>query len=164
MMIVEDASASRARLAQELLAALRVDRDGNPTSGGQGSGRTPPNNLEITDTIAQGHQKRDNRRFKYPVLRVLIGTQTYSTIDWSIGGLMIGEYDGLIRQNSRFKLTMSDGTKNAVYFGAEARAARVDSKKRTLSVQFTGLSKGGFEWLSGLQLMQRRKMEQAKGR
>ena len=164
---MEDGSSSRARLAQELLAALRVDRDGRPASAGQSSAPTPRNNpreLEATESIAQGHQKRDNKRFKYPVLRVLIGAQTYNTIDWSIGGLMIAEYDGAIRQNARFKLTMSDGTKTATYFGAEARAARVDLKKRTLSVQFTRLTKGGFEWLSGLQLMQRRKMEQAKGR
>jgi hypothetical protein len=112
---------------------------------------------QMTDTVAQGHQKRDNKRFTYPVLRVLIGTQTYNTIDWSIGGLMVGDYMGDVKQNSRFKLSMSDGSKNATYFGAEARAARVDKKKKTLSIQFTNLSKGGFEWLSGLQLMQRNK-------
>jgi hypothetical protein len=113
--------------------------------------------MEMTDTVAQGHQKRDNKRFTYPVLRVLIGAQTYNTIDWSIGGLMVGDYNGDVKQNSRFKLTMSDGSKNATYFGAEGRAARVDRKKKTLSIQFTNLSKGGFEWLSGLQLMQRNK-------
>jgi hypothetical protein len=113
--------------------------------------------MEMTETVAQGHQKRDNKRFVYPVLRVLIGAQTYNTIDWSIGGLMVGEYMGDVKQNSRFKLTMSDGSKNATYFGAEGRAARIDKKKKTLSIQFTNLSKGGFEWLSGLQLMQRNK-------
>jgi hypothetical protein len=120
--------------------------------------------MEMTDTVAQGHQKRDNKRFTYPVLRVLIGAQTYNTVDWSIGGLMVSEYDGDIKQHARFKLTMSDGSKNATYFAAEGRATRVDRKKRLLGVQFTTLSKGGFEWLSGLQLLQRNKDLKAKSK
>lgn len=162
---MEDGASSKARLAQELLAALRVDRTARPAPRPAGAApgmqpqrpRMAAQEMEMTDTVAQGHQKRDNKRFTYPTLRVLIGTQTYNTIDWSIGGLMVGEYMGDVKQNSRFKLTMSDGSKNATYFGAEGRAARVDKKKKTLSIQFTNLSKGGFEWLSGLQLMQRNK-------
>jgi hypothetical protein len=159
---VEDGALSKAKLAQELFAALRVDRTARPAPGAShglqdARARMSSQELEMTETVAQGHQKRGNKRFTYPVLRVLIGAQTYNTIDWSIGGLMVGDYMGDVKQNSRFKLTMSDGSKNATYFGAEGRAARVDKKKRTLSIQFTTLSKGGFEWLSGLQLMQRKK-------
>lgn len=120
--------------------------------------------MQMTDTVAHGHQKRNNKRFTYPVLRVLIGAQTYNTADWSIGGLMLAEYMGDLKQNARFKLTMSDGSRNATYFGAEGRAARIDKKNKTLSLQFMNLSKGGFEWLSGLQLMQRNKTARAPGR
>ncbi len=153
-----DVLASKVRLAQELLALLRRDRN-------EASATAKPPGLdefEMTETVAQGHQKRDNRRFRYPVLRVLVGSQTYNTIDWSLGGLMVSEYDGDIKQHSRFKLTMSDGSKNATYYAAEGRATRVDRKKRVLGVQFTTLSKGGFEWLSGLQLLQRNKETKGK--
>ena len=110
---------------------------------------------EMTDTVAQGQQKRRNKRFTYPTLRVLIGAQTYNTCDWSIGGLLVGEFIGDMKLNSRLKLSMSDGSKNAPYFSADGRVVRTDRRKKTFSVEFTNLSKGGFEWLSRLQLSQR---------
>jgi hypothetical protein len=148
-----DALVSKIRLAHELLAILKADP--NSASSDPKSRRVALEKFEMTDSVARGHQKRDNKRFTYPVLRVLIGTQTYSTVDWSLGGLMVGEYDGDIKQHARFKIAMSDGSKNATYFAAEGRATRVDRANRFLGLQFTTLSKGGFEWLSGLQLLQR---------
>jgi hypothetical protein len=159
---LNDASESKRRLAQELLALLKAER--NQSEQGPQRAVPTPDEFEMSETVAQGHQKRDNKRFTYPVLRVLIGAQTYNTVDWSIGGLMVSEYDGDIKQHARFKLTMSDGSKNATYFAAEGRATRVDRKKRLLGVQFTTLSKGGFEWLSGLQLLQRNKDLKAKSK
>ncbi|MFY7961490.1 MAG: PilZ domain-containing protein [Elsteraceae bacterium] len=159
---VNDVYQSKIRLAQELLALLKAERNApflKPKSAGPSL-----DDFEMTETVAQGHQKRDNKRFTYPVLRVLIGTQTYNTTDWSLGGLMVSDYDGDIKQHGRFKLAMSDGSKNATYFAAEGRATRVDRKKRLLGVQFTSLSKGGFEWLSGLQLLQRTKEIKVKAR
>lgn len=159
---VNDVFASKVRLAQELLALLKAERKEaflKPKQSG-----VSLDDFEMTDTVAQGHQKRDNRRFRYPVLRVLVGAQTYNTVDWSLGGLMVSEYDGDIKQHARFKLAMSDGSKGATYYAAEGRATRVDRKKRVLGVQFTSLSKGGFEWLSGLQLLQRNKETKGKVR
>jgi hypothetical protein len=147
-------------LAAELLAALKSDRTGRPAPRPAPAAPSAPvpkhSELEAPEALAQGHQKRDNKRFTYPMLRVIIGAQTFLTIDWSLGGCMCGEYMGDLKQNQRFKLTMSIDGKNPVYYAAEGRAARVDRKKRTLGIQFTSLSKGGFEFLSGLQLQQRR--------
>ena len=159
---VNDVFASKVRLAQELLALLKAER----TEAFLKPKQSAPSldDFEMTDSVAQGHQKRDNRRFRYPVLRVLVGSQTYNTVDWSLGGLMISEYDGDIKQHARFKLAMSDGSKGATYYAAEGRVTRVDRKKRLLGVQFTSLSKGGFEWLSGLQLLQRNKETKGKVR
>lgn len=150
----QEASESKKQLALELLALLR-----GPGIVKQGPS---PDEFEMTEPVALGHQKRDNKRFRYPVLRILIGPKTYSTLDWSLGGLMIGEYDGDLRLHQRFKLTMSDGGSGAMYYAAECRVTRADKKGRKLGMQFTTLSKGGMEWLGRLQLLQRSKRPAAQ--
>jgi hypothetical protein len=146
----DEITASKKRLALELLELLRQSRPAPSLDS-----------FEMSETVAQNHQKRDNRRFNYPPLRVLIGNKTYTTIDWSLGGLMIGDYDGDLKLHERFKLAMSDGAPGGVYFASEGRVTRVDKKAAKLGLQFMTLSKGGVEWLSRLQLLQRSKRKPA---
>jgi hypothetical protein len=146
---MSDRSDQKAKLAQELINLLKADigaRQGKPRMAD-----------EPGDTVSASHQKRDNKRLNSPVLRVNIGTSGYNTIDWSIGGLQVAEYVGTLKQYGRVKIAVSDGSPNATYYSVECRVTRVDHKKRALSLQFQALSRGMFDWLSGLQLQQTKK-------
>jgi hypothetical protein len=105
------------------------------------------------------HQKRDNRRFTDPVLRVGIFHDSYQTVDWSLGGLMVGNYVGELKSNNRFQITFTVASAKAgsAYYAAQVRVVRVDTRKRTLSLKFEKLAAGAFDFLSGLQLQQARK-------
>ena len=147
-----DPHASKARLVAELLACVRNDKvekqNSAAASGAMDAGKNSG------ETAVAGHQKRDNKRFVYPVLRVLVGKSTYNTVDWSLGGLMCENYVGDLKGNSRIQVVVSDGSRTSAFYTAQTRVIRVDPSKRTLSLQFQNLSRGGFDWLSGLQLMQ----------
>lgn len=105
------------------------------------------------------HQKRDNRRFTDPVLRIGIFHDSYETIDWSLGGVMVGNYVGELKANNRFQITFTVASAKAgtAYYAAQVRVIRVDPRKRTLSLKFEKLAQGAFDFLSGLQLQQARK-------
>lgn len=105
-------------------------------------------------TAQAGHQKRDNKRFTYPVLRVMVSNNTYQTIDWSLGGLQVKDYVGELKSNMRLQITFAHSGANPVYYQASVRVIRYDPKKRSLSLKFEKLARGGFDFLSSLQLQQ----------
>ncbi len=187
---------SRSRLAQELMATLKVDHERSARyralneqrdaadefdrqerifsragAGGGGATRPGGRSNEGGDVPARSenhakdsvglaaHQKRDNRRFTDPVLRIGIFHDSYETIDWSLGGLMVGNYVGELKSNNRFQITLTVASAKAgsAYFAAQVRVIRVDPRKRTLSLKFEKLASGAFDFLSGLQLQQARK-------
>lgn len=150
-----ETSGNKSRLAQELLDLLRNDISARASRDrDKGAAEAGPRMVKTTGAIATGHQKRDNKRLTTPVLRVNIGTTGYNTIDWSIGGVQIKDYVGVLKQYARVRVAVSEGKANSVYYSVECRVARVDREKRTLSLQFQNTSKGMFDWLSGLQLQQ----------
>ncbi len=152
---MSDGGKDKNKLAQELLDLLRNDISARSKKDQEPSG--PRRIVTPTDSMATGHQKRDNKRFSVPVLRVNIGTQGYDTIDWSIGGVQIRDYVGTLKQFARVKIAVSEGKRDSTYYAVECRVARIDHGKRTLSLQFQTTTRGLFDWLSGLQLMQTKK-------
>jgi hypothetical protein len=148
----------KSRLAQELLELLKGDIQARSKAAGRVKEPTGPRRIiSPTDGMATGHQKRDNKRFSTPVLRVTIGRSGYDTIDWSLGGLQVKDYVGDLKQFARVKVAVSEGRQDSTYYQVECRVARIDTAKRALSLQFQATSRGLFDWLSGLQLMQTRK-------
>ena len=146
---------NKSRLAQELLDLLRSDISARASRDRDKNAAEPgPRIVKTTGAIATGHQKRDNKRLTTPVLRCTIGTAGYNTIDWSIGGVQLKDYVGVLKQYARVRVAVSEGKANSVYYSVECRVARVDREKRTLSLAFQNTSKGMFDWLSGLQLQQ----------
>jgi len=146
---------NKSRLAQELLELLRGDISARASRDREKTAAEPgPRIVKAVGAMATSHQKRDNKRLSTPVLRVNIGTAGYNTIDWSIGGVQIKDYVGVLKQYARVRVAVSEGKANSVYYSVECRVARVDREKRTLSLQFQNTSKGMFDWLSGLQLQQ----------
>jgi hypothetical protein len=45
-------------------------------------------------TLARGPEKRKDKRLPLPIFTVKIDGKTYSTVNWSLGGLLVSEYDG----------------------------------------------------------------------
>src|SRR5260221_4607078 len=136
-------ASEKTRLAQELLSLLK----------GEVSARPKAKRVDAPgETMVAGHQKRDNKRFTDPMLRVSIGPIGYDTIDWSLGGCQVKHYVGTLKRYARVKVTVSDGRPDSTYYSVDCRVARVDSANRTLSLQFETLSRGMFDWLSGLQM------------
>jgi hypothetical protein len=148
----------KSKLAQELLELLKGDIQARSNKVDKDKSDAGPRRIvSPTDAMATGHQKRDNKRFTVPVLRVNIGTSGYDTIDWSLGGLQVKDYVGQLKQFARVKIAVSEGKRDSTYYQVECRVARMDPAKRTLSLQFQNTTRGLFDWLSGMQLMQTRK-------
>ena len=157
-------SDDKARLAQELLELLKSDissrakdRPGGSGSAGPAGGGGPKLVEAPGNTMAGGHQKRDNKRFTYPVLRVNIGTAGFNSLDWSLGGVQVRDYVGTLKQHARVKIAISEGKADSTYYSVDCRVARIDPKQRVMSLQFQNMSRGLFDWLSALQLMQTKK-------
>jgi hypothetical protein len=149
----------KSKLAQELIDLLKGDiqaRSGSK-SADKDKETGPRRIITPTDSMATQHQKRDNKRFSDPVLRVNIGTSGYDTIDWSLGGLQVKDYVGQLKQFARVKIAVSEGKRDSTYYQVDCRVARMDPAKRTLSLQFQATSRGLFDWLSGMQMMVSRK-------
>lgn len=145
-----------------------LDRSGGmggvprPGAGRMKEGMAVPDRAENMAKDGQAlaaHQKRDNRRFTDPVLRIGIFHDSFETVDWSLGGLMVGNYVGELKANNRFQITftVASAKAGAAYYAAQVRVIRVDPRKRTLSLKFEKLASGAFDFLSGLQLQQARK-------
>src|SRR5262249_36039462 len=145
-------------LAQELLDLLRTDigarvqRDKEKES--KDSQEPKAKVIKSTEAMATQHQKRDNKRFTSPVLRVTVGTEGFNTIDWSLGGLQVKDYVGKLKQYARVKIAIAESKAGSLYYAVECRVARIDPAKRTLSLQFQNTSRQLFDFLSGLQLNQ----------
>jgi hypothetical protein len=107
--------------------------------------------------LVAGHRTRGNERFSDPVLRVSSGPIGYDTIDWSLGGCQVKHYVGVLKRYARIKVTVSDGGPDSTYYSVDCRVARIDPANRTLSLQFEHLSRGMFDWVSGLQMAQTRR-------
>jgi hypothetical protein len=154
---MSDNTDQKSKLAQELLDLLKGDIQARSKAAKKDEPAGPRRIVSPTDTMATSHQKRDNKRFSVPVLRVNIGTAGYNTIDWSLGGLQVKDYVGVLKTYARVKISVSEGKSDSTYYAVECRVARMDPKQRTLSLQFQGTTRGMFDWLSGLQMMQTRK-------
>lgn len=135
-----------------------MPRPGGRLTDGMGVASRVENQAKDGHGLA-AHQKRDNRRFTDPVLRIGIFHDSYETIDWSLGGVMVGNYVGELKANNRFQITftVASAKAGAAYYAAQVRVIRVDPRKRTLSLKFEKLAQGAFDFLSGLQLQQARK-------
>lgn len=142
----------KAKLAQELLDLLRTDIGARVQRDKEKQPKAKV--IQSTEAMATSHQKRDNKRFTVPVLRVTIGTEGFNTIDWSLGGLQVKDYVGQLKQYARVKIAIAESKAGSTYYAVECRVARVDPGKRSLSLQFQNTSRQLFDFLSGLQLMQ----------
>ncbi len=93
--------------------------------------------------------RRRHKRFIEPVLLVNVRDVTYETVDWSIGGMALGRYEGSLEAGDRVKISFHAAADGQVY-RTTADVVRVDRKTRTLILSFSTASSATLELLGRL--------------
>jgi hypothetical protein len=98
--------------------------------------------------VAKG-EKRNYTRFSEPKLQVKLADKVFTTLDWSIGGLLIADYDGDLDQGGEIQANfcLIGGDRN---YTATIRVVRRDSKHKTLAVRFTRSTMDALEFFRNL--------------
>ncbi|MSO92220.1 MAG: PilZ domain-containing protein [Rhodospirillales bacterium] len=102
---------------------------------------------------AKPHQRRRDTRIESPIIRIRIEGQSYRTVNWSLGGVLIAAYDGSLREGNEFTVTgigLEHGGLVAVM--VPTRAVRV--RDGFLAACFTELDGRAYDVLEAL-LMKR---------
>ncbi len=97
-------------------------------------------------------ERRAGPRFLAPTLDVMIDRKRYQTIDWGLGALVLGNYDGPAKLNGKLVVTLSRADDPEIAHKATALVLRVDKRRKQLTLQFVEIGKGLLGWLGDLQL------------
>ncbi|MBI3517209.1 MAG: hypothetical protein HY060_24510 [Proteobacteria bacterium] len=97
-------------------------------------------------------ERRGGPRFLAPPLDVMIDRKRYQTLDWGLGALVIGGYDGPLKADAKITVTVSRAEEPEIAHKAKGRVLRIDKKRRQLTLQFTEVGKGMLGWLGDLQM------------
>jgi hypothetical protein len=94
-------------------------------------------------------EKRNYTRFDEPKLQVKLADKVFTTIDWSIGGLLIADYDGDLDQGgeTQANFCLVGGDRN---YTATIRVVRLDYRNKTLAVRFTRSTMDALEFFRNL--------------
>jgi hypothetical protein len=109
-------------LAQELLRALNVE----------------------------AQDKRKRQKMPKPVLRVDIAGASYTTLDWSLNGLVVGRFNLAVATGTMVPFKLSDTPKGDTGFGGVAEVVRTDPAALKLVLHFYSLSPGTLGWLGDI--------------
>jgi hypothetical protein len=87
---------------------------------------------------------RDHRRDKrlpLPIFTVRINGQVCDTVNWSLGGLLVGGYVGIDRgeETVRVEIKLKDATGDYA-IKATAKVIRVDNRTSTIALRFEEMS------------------------
>ncbi|HVI90832.1 MAG TPA: hypothetical protein VM659_21210 [Dongiaceae bacterium] len=88
-------------------------------------------------SLARGAEKRKDKRLPLPVFSVKIDGQVYSTINWSLGGLLVSEYDGTAAEDQLVRLDVKAKDDQAEFkMRLFARVIRHRLDRRELALKF----------------------------
>jgi len=105
------------------------------------------------------HNRRRNQRVVVPVIRIAIGGQVYTTVDWGLGGFLVAPYTGPLKPDQEFAVSaIGPGDGELVPLAIRARAVRV--ARNSLAAAFVELGDKAFNFLEAL-MMRRRKFLEA---
>jgi hypothetical protein len=89
----------------------------------------------------RGPEHRRDKRLPLPIFTVMVDGQEADTVNWSLGGLLIGNYDGhlLVEMPVEIGIKIKD---EAAEFSMKinAKVVRNDRTKKLLAVKFDELS------------------------
>jgi len=110
---------------------------------------------ETSDLGARaGYRKRTASRVNNPTLCIAIRGKLYQTINWSLGGILIGDYDGVLVAGDTFEIDGIGraGKKNWPVM-ITARVVRTGGETgMDLAAQFLTISAPAFDILEGILL------------
>ncbi len=88
-------------------------------------------------TLARGPEKRRDKRLPLPVFKVKIDGETYATVNWSLGGLLVSEFDGIALEDQLIRLDIMAKDENATFkMQITARVIRHKLDRRELALKF----------------------------
>lgn len=89
----------------------------------------------------RGPEHRRDKRLPLPIFTVKIDGQVADTVNWSLGGMLIGNYDGHLLVEMPVELAIKIKDEKAEFsmkFGA--RVVRNDREKKLLALKFDEMS------------------------
>lgn len=89
----------------------------------------------------RGAEHRRDKRLPLPIFTVLVDGQEADTVNWSLGGLLIGNYDGHLLVEMPVKLSIKIKDENAEFsMQIHGTVVRNDRDKKLLALKFDELS------------------------
>lgn len=122
-------------------------------TGGTGTRQDGPGKAKPADFTPQARDlakgdKRIYKRFAAPRLAVSFDNATFRTVDWSIGGMLIGGWSREVPPGS--ELPVSFGLGDHRSYAATVRVVRFDPRKGTLAVRFVKSTMEALEFVRNL--------------
>jgi hypothetical protein len=88
-------------------------------------------------SLARGPEKRKDKRLPLPIFTVKIDGQTYSTVNWSLGGLLVSEYRGDVIDDHVIKVDVKAKDDSAEFkLRIAARVIRNHVERSELALKF----------------------------
>lgn len=130
--------------------ALSIDNLGETMSALQAW----PDHESADVSAKSGYHNRRNVRVNNPTLALKIRGKLYQTINWSLSGLLIGDYDGALTVGEVFEIdTIGRAGKNMWPVMIQARVVRTGGQSgMELAAQFLKISAPAFDILEGILL------------
>ncbi len=104
--------------------------------------------------VQAGYTKRTATRVNNPKLCISIRGKLYQTMNWSLGGLLIGDYDGVLIPGDMFEIdSIGRAGKKSWPVMITARVIRTGGASgMELAAQFITISAPAFDILEGILL------------
>ncbi|HVJ44573.1 MAG TPA: PilZ domain-containing protein [Dongiaceae bacterium] len=88
-------------------------------------------------SLARGPEKRKDKRLPLPVFSIKIDGQTFSTVNWSLGGLLISDYHGNAVEDQLVRLDVKAKDDAAEFkLRISARVIRNRADRHELALKF----------------------------
>jgi hypothetical protein len=88
-------------------------------------------------SLARGAEKRRDKRLPLPVFKIKIDGLTYSTLNWSLGGLLVSEFDGVALEDQILRVDIMAKDENTSFkLRVPARVIRHKLDRRELALKF----------------------------
>ncbi len=89
--------------------------------------------------------RREHTRMNDPALVVKVDGKTYKTVNWSMGGLLIEGYKGVLTTGALVTVSaLGESVKNLTDVCIRARVIRSDQEMEYIAVNFLGLDQSAF--------------------
>src|SRR5258708_25906660 len=140
------ASAGHASAPSATSMARRLQRASRPgCTPARVVGMTVADMSDPADTHPS--RRRANLRVAKPELRVLVAGRPYSTLNWSLGGMLLRSYTASHQPGDRLAL-IAGPERSTGYARLTARVVRADPRRGQLALAFDAVAPGSLQSLA----------------